>query len=61
MTDVVRFGEPGGEAFPFLITGANSDECVIVYARSTVEAAQLFVSRAGGDGLFDIRLMADNE
>lgn len=62
MTDVVRFGEPGGLNFPFEITGGTYDEIVIVYAPTTLDAVQLYVNETNGTSkTFDVRLMSDNE
>jgi hypothetical protein len=57
-------GDAGGSTFPFEITGPQIDarETVIVYARTTVDAVNLFSIETGGSiELFDVRLMSDNE
>ena len=63
MNNVITLGAPGGSAFPFEITGPtlDGDQTIIVYARCTLDAVNIFATECPGVVLFDVRLMSDNE
>ncbi len=58
--EVMRFGVPGGEALPFEIS-APAHETVVVYAKTTLEAINIFYHETRGVHVFNVRLMSDNE
>jgi hypothetical protein len=57
---IQRFGQPGGDRFPYLCEAANGRQA-IVYASQMSEAVNIFRVYNGNLEPYSIRQMSDNE
>lgn len=58
--EVKRYGEPGGNNFPFLVQPMHRGPESIVYAVDLVEAVKIYMSYREYPP-YSVRMMADNE